>query len=130
MPYLIGAALALAVGLSATLARFDRDRAFYPTITIVVASYYPLFAVMAAPTSVRLVESLIVLPFLVASVLGFKRSLWIVVGARCGHGIRDSFHGRLVVNPGVPTWWPGFCLAYDLVAGGYLAVLLSLKRTS
>jgi hypothetical protein len=24
----------------------------------------------------------------------------------------------------VPDWWPGFCMAFDVIAGGYLAVLL------
>ena len=48
MALLIGALLALAVGISATSLGLDRDRAFYPTVTIVIASYYALFAVMEA----------------------------------------------------------------------------------
>lgn len=38
MAYLIGAALAAAVGLLATVVGFVRDRAFYPTVMIVIAS--------------------------------------------------------------------------------------------
>jgi hypothetical protein len=45
---MIGVILALAVGLLATKVSLDRDRAFYPVVTIVVASYYALFAVMGA----------------------------------------------------------------------------------
>ena len=44
--YLIGVALAAAVAGLATVVGFDRDRSFGPTILIVVASYYVLFAVM------------------------------------------------------------------------------------
>jgi hypothetical protein len=31
----------------AALVGFDRDRAFYPTLQVVIASYYVLFAVMS-----------------------------------------------------------------------------------
>jgi hypothetical protein len=27
-------------------------------------------------------------------------------------------------SPGVPVWWPGFCLSFDVLASGFLAVLL------
>jgi hypothetical protein len=30
----------------------------------------------------------------------------------------------LIQNPGVPEWWPGFCLSFDVLAGGFLAMLL------
>ena len=46
-----------------------------------------------------------------------------------GHGVFDFFHHRFIENPGVPVWWPGFCLAFDLLAGGFLAVLL-IRRSS
>jgi hypothetical protein len=49
IPGLVGAVLALVVcGLVGTVARLDRDRAFYATVTIVVATYDVLFAVMGA----------------------------------------------------------------------------------
>lgn len=38
MEFLIGAVLALSVGFSATFIGLDRDRAFYPMVTVVVAS--------------------------------------------------------------------------------------------
>src|SRR5947209_5009171 len=57
--------------------------------------------------------------------LGFKLNLWLVVAALAAHSIFDFFHRFLFVNPGVPVWWPPFCLTYDLVAAGYLAWLLA-----
>ena len=39
-----------------------------------------------------------------------------------------AIHGRLIVNPGVPVWWPAFCGAYDVVAAAYLAFLLLRPR--
>jgi hypothetical protein len=45
---LVGALIASAVGLFATVLGLDRDRAIYPVVMIVIASYYALLAVMLA----------------------------------------------------------------------------------
>ncbi|HEU4648723.1 MAG TPA: hypothetical protein VFS33_06650 [Gemmatimonadales bacterium] len=124
MAYLVGASLALAVGGLGTVVGLDRDRAFYPTVAVVVASYYVLFAVMGGSTQALLIETAVATVFLAVALAGFKYSLWLVVGALAAHGILDVFHGQLIANPGVPLWWPAFCLAYDGVAAGYLAFLL------
>jgi hypothetical protein len=68
---LIGAGLALSLGISATFLGLDRDRVFYPL---------------------------------------------------------DFFHGRLIANPGVPAWWPLFCLSFDVMAAAYLAWLLARSK--
>lgn len=46
MEYLIGLFLSLAVAGLIVVVGLDREAAFYPTVLIVVASYYVLFAVM------------------------------------------------------------------------------------
>ena len=124
MPYVIGIVLSVAVALFARYVGFDRDRAFYPTVLIVVASYYVLFAAMSESLHTVLLESIVMAAFLIAAVAGFKWSPWIVVVALAGHGVLDAFHGRVVENSGVPSWWPAFCLAYDLGAASSLAWLL------
>jgi len=128
VPLLVAVSLALAVGLLATGLGLDRDRGFYPTVTIVIASYYALFAVMGASTHALVLESLVGAAFLTAAALGFRRSLWLVVGALAAHGVFDLVHGELISNPGVPGWWPQFCLAYDVTAAVYLAWLLNSGR--
>jgi hypothetical protein len=125
---LVGAFLAVAVGLFATSVGLDRDRAFYPTVTIVIASYYALFAIMGASTHALILESLVGAVFCAAAVSGFRSSLWVVVVALAAHGVFDLVHGRLISNPGVPGWWPPFCLTYDISAAGYLAWLLRRGR--
>jgi hypothetical protein len=125
---LVGALLAVTVGLMGTAVGLDRDRAFYPTVTIVIASYYALFAAMGASPHALLVESLVGLVFLAVAVSGFRSSLWVVVVALAAHGILDLAHDRVISNPGVPIWWPAFCLAYDLTAAAYLAWLLKTGR--
>ncbi len=124
----MGAVLALAVGLFGTTVGLDRERGFYPTVTIVIASLYALFAVMGASTNTLLLESAAGAVFLAVAVAGFRLSLWLVVFALAAHGVFDLVHGRLISNPGVPVWWPAFCLTYDLTAAAYLAWLLKMDR--
>lgn len=128
MALLVGVILALAVGLFATATGLDRDRAFYPTVTIVIASYYALFAVMGASMEALVLESVAGSVFLAAAVSGFRSSLWIVALALAAHGVFDLVHSRAISNPGVPAWWPAFCLAYDVTAAAYLAWLLTTDR--
>ena len=121
IPLLIGIALATAVGAFAAISGFDRDRAFYPTVLIVVGSYYALFAIQGSAPTILAWETGGVLLFGAAAVLGFRRSMWIVVAGLAGHGLFDAIHGHMLDNPGTPAWWPGFCSAYDMTAAAWLA---------
>jgi hypothetical protein len=125
---LVGAFLVFSVGLLATGVGLYRDRAFYPVVTIVIASYYALFAVMGASTHALVLESLAGAVFLVVAVTGFRWSLWAVVVGLVAHGIFDLTHAVVISNPGVPSWWPEFCLTFDVTAASYLAWLLKSAR--
>src|SRR4051794_34051462 len=105
-------------------AGFDRERVFYPTLQIVIATYYVLFAVIGSSTPALTFESLVAGAFVVLAVVGFRKNLWLVVAGLGGHGVFDFFHQIFIQNPGVPLWWPGFCLSFDVAAGIFLAVLL------
>jgi hypothetical protein len=109
--------------------RLDRDRAFYPTVAIVIAALYSLYAVIGGSTRALVVESMVGLGFIALAVFGFRTSLWIVAAALALHGVFDLVHGSLIANPGVPRWWPAFCLTYDVVAAGYLAWLIISRRS-
>src|SRR3954451_23295662 len=125
LPYVAGVVLSIGVAVFAKWVGFDRDRAFYPTVLIVIASYYILFAVMSGSVETVLLESIIMALFAVAAVAGFKASPWIVVAALAGHGIQDAIHSHIVANAGVPPWWPAWCLAYDVGAAAGLAWILT-----
>ena len=127
MEYLIGVGLAVVVCAFALLAGFDRDRVFYPMLLAPIATYYILFAAMASSTPALTSESLAASIFLLAAVVGFKKNLWLVVAGLVGHGVFDFFHHLVIQNPGVPVWWPGFCMSFDIFAGGFLAVLLTRR---
>ena len=129
MAYLIGIGLALAILLLVRLVGLDRDRSFYPTVMIVIALLYGLFAVMGGSMRALGLESVAMTGFIFVTILGFKRNLWWVVGALFAHGVYDFFHGHLFINPGVPAWWPQFCSAFDVVAAAFLAGLIQLAKT-
>src|ERR1700757_1243380 len=124
MEYLIGLLLSLAVAGFAAVVGFDRERAFYPTVLIVIASYYVLFAAMGASRRTLIIEIMVAAGFLLGAVLGFRKNFWFIVAALIGHGIFDFVHHFFIDNPGVPHWWPGFCLAFDALLGVFLALRL------
>jgi len=127
MEYVIGAILAVAVAGFATATGLDRERGFYPPVLIVIASYYALFAVMGASRRTLLIEIVVASGFLLFAVLGFRKNLWFAAAAIIGHGAFDLVHHLLIENPGVPRWWPGFCLAFDVIFGLWLAMRLKGK---
>ena len=130
MEFAIGIILAAAVCTFALLTGLDRERAFYSTVLIVIATYYILFAAMGGSRFALTMESLVAVGFAVLAVAGFKRNFWLVAGGLAGHGIFDFFHHRLIQNAGVPAWWPGFCMSWDVFAGIFLAVLLARRSES
>lgn len=128
MEYLVGILLSLATVVFAAVIGLDRERSFYSTVLFVIATYYVLFAVMGASRRTLMVEIAIASGFFLLGVIGFKGSLWLVAVALLGHGIFDFVRPGLIANPGVPQWWPGFCLAFDVIFGGWLALRLLQRR--
>ena len=127
MPYAIGIVVSVGLAWWARFVNFDRSRVFYPTVLIVVASYYVLFAAMTGSVRTVLLECAGVILFGTAAVAGFRSSVWIVVAGLAGHGTFDAVHGYVVENPGVPAWWPAFCLAFDVGAAASLAWLTQFR---
>jgi hypothetical protein len=127
MEYAIGIIAAAAVGLLGSLAGFDKERSFYPVVLIVVASYYILFAAMAQSPEVLIAEVIPMLVFTLMAILGFRHTHWLVAAGLAAHGVFDLVHGSAIANPGVPAWWPGFCLAFDITMAAYLAALLVFR---
>jgi hypothetical protein len=88
-PLIVGAAIAMAVVLFARVSAFDRSPAFYPTVLIVTASYYVLFAVLYGGGSELGAESLVMAAFIALAVIGLRTSLWVVVAGFIAHGLFD-----------------------------------------
>ena len=128
MATFIGIGLALAVGCFARVVGLDRERGFYATVLMVVASYYGLFAAMGGTARAVVLECVVIAGFVGVAVAGFRGSRWLLVAGLFAHGVQDSFHGRVIANAGVPAWWPQFCMAYDVTAAVWLAGLILRER--
>jgi hypothetical protein len=98
MEYLIGVILSLAVAGSAAVIGFDRERAFYPTVLIVIASYYVLFAAMGASRRTLIVEIVVAGCFLLVAVLGFKKNFSEGEADRAATEIARFWSGRCSVK--------------------------------
>ena len=85
---------------------------------------------MSGSMQTVVLESAVMAVFVIAAVAGFKGSPWIIVAALAGHGLQDAVHTHIVANTGVPAWWPGWCLAYDVGAAGALAWLLTRAQAN
>lgn len=129
MEYVIGVCMALMVAVGATLTGFDRDRSFYPTNLVVIASTYDLFAAIGGSPEAFAIDALVQAVFIGVSVIGFRTNLWLVAAGLLAHGMLDLVHGHLINNPGVPAWWPAFCMSYDVAAAAYLGLRLLRSGT-
>ena len=90
MEYLTGLILSLAVAISAAIIGFDRERAFYPTVLIVIASYYVFSAAMGASRRTLIIEIVVARGFLLVAVLGFRKNFWLIVAALPGTAFLTS----------------------------------------
>lgn len=93
MPYVVGIVLSVGVAALGRYAGFDRDRAFYPTVLIVVASYYVLFAAMNDSLETVLLESAVMAVFVIAAVVGFKFSSVQYMDSCCARVALDTRSG-------------------------------------
>ncbi len=128
MEYLIGLILSVTLAGSAVILGFERERSFYATVLIAISTYYVLFAVQAGSGRTIALEVAVAGVFSAIGLLGIRRNLWLVVGAIAGHGVFDILHRLLIANSGVPVWWPGFCMAFDVVFGAFLGMRI-LRRS-
>ncbi len=117
LPVVIGVLSAVAIAAFAGYTRFDRDRSFFPTVLVVIASYYILFAVMGGSRQALVWELAAAVVFSTLAVMGALHLPVLVGVGIVAHGLFDFVHYMMVENAGVPDWWPGFCGSFDVVLG-------------
>src|SRR4029450_11446082 len=98
LPFVVGIVLSAVVAVFARQVGLDRDRAFYPTVMIVIGFYYGLLGGVGGGGETVLLECVVMSLFAIAAVVGFKSNTWIVVAALAGHGVFDTFHGYVLEN--------------------------------
>ncbi len=116
-PPVIGSSLGVAIFLLARMTGFASDRSFYPTVMVIIASYYVLFATMAANHAGLVEELVVAITFSAPALAGYYRGARIAAATIFAHGIYDPAHGGLGAGHGAPEWWPVFYAAIDIVLG-------------
>jgi hypothetical protein len=111
-----GIAFAVLACCLAAWSGMDRSRAFYPTLLIVIATYYILFAVHDGRIPVILAETAIASVFSALALAAFRWNAWLLVAGLATHGMFDVAHDLVIQDHGVPAWWPHFCSAFDITA--------------
>ena len=129
MEYIVGISTAVALWVFGRVSGFEKDRSFYPTVLIVIALLYVLFATLDGRYSVVLIESAFALIFIGAAIAGYYRSCLIVAAGITAHGVFDFVHYFLIEDRGVPIWWPGFCGTVDVLLGAFVAFFVCRSGT-
>lgn len=127
LPVMIGVLSAVAIAALARSTGFDRDRSFYPTVLIVIAAYYILFAVMGGSRQALVWELVVAVAFSTVAITGALRLPLLVGVGIFSHGLFDFVHYVMIQDAGVPDWWPGFCGSLDVVLGLWV---IGLSRSS
>jgi hypothetical protein len=96
----------------------------YSAPLILLPLAYTAFAAAAGDVRTATLELMLGAPFILggAACLAFRipRSAVFVGVLWITHAIFDVVHDYLLVNPGVPGWYPTFCAAIDVVIGVYV----------
>ena len=119
----IGILTAVLVAVSGKITKFDKDRSFYPTVLIVIASYYLLFGVIGEEVNVIFYELCVIAIFLLLAVIGAFKFPFVIGLSLVAHGVFDLVHELYTLNKGMPVWWPLYCAAVDIPLGIWVLFL-------
>ena len=129
MSIVIGLLLAVGIAALGKFTRFDRDRSFYSTVLVIIASYYVLFAVLGGSHHALLWELVIAFAFSTVAIVGALFFPMLVGAGIMAHGLFDFVRDAIIVTPGVPAWWPSFCGSIDVLLGLWVIALTRSRLT-
>jgi len=126
IPLSVGISLAVLLAILSRVTKFDKDRSYFATLLIIIATYYVLFAFMSSEALIT--EIVIASVFSVVALAGALRwPILLGIGILL-HGVFDYYHGHSINNSGVPEWWPAFCAGFDIVFGIWVIYLIQIKK--
>jgi hypothetical protein len=88
-------------------------------IVTLIAAVYIGFAVADGRPRVIVVECLVAGAFAALAAVSVTSSVWLLVVAYAGHGVKDLWQHRTNFVHGT-RWWPPFCASVDWVVAGVL----------
>jgi len=126
IPLSVGISLAVLLAILSRVTKFDKDRSYFATLLIIIATYYVLFAFMSSEALIT--EIVIASVFSEVALAGALRwPILLGIGILL-HGVFDYYHGHFINNSGVPEWWPAFCAGFDIVFGIWVIYLIQIKK--
>lgn len=126
IPLSVGISLAVLLAILSRVTKFDKDRSYFATLLIIIATYYVLFAFMSSEALIT--EIVIASVFSVVALAGALRwPILLGIGILL-HGVFDYYHGHFINNSGVPEWWQAFCAGFDIVFGIWVIYLIQIKK--
>lgn len=100
------------------------ERQMYPGLLLLLPVFYAVFAASAGSGHATLMELVVGIPWIAVGLacllFDVRRSAQILGTLWLFHAVFDLAHGLLPENPGLPSWYPLWCAAVDVVVGGYL----------
>lgn len=102
------------------------ERSGLAVLLAAIAAFYPVFAAQNGDFAETALHIAIFAAFGALALTGFRRGAYIIAGGLIGHGVFDA--GIYFLGAPGPTWWPAFCGAFDIAAGGVLIRLLQSRK--
>lgn len=129
-----GIVSAVAVVLLFRASRLEDTRWAYPILLAEFPANYWAFAIYGSDVPALLKEMTVGLAFLAVAYIAYRARGFITLLALAAgyvlHAAYDFSHDLLLINAGMPSWWPEYCASIDVLIGAYLAYLaLSFRRT-
>lgn len=102
------------------------ERSGLAVLLAAIAAFYPAFAAQNGDIGETALHVGIFAAFSLLALIGFRKGAYIIAGGLIAHGVFDA--GLYFLGAPGPTWWPAFCGAFDIVAGGVLIRLLQSRK--
>ena len=125
---LMGAALGVLLVFAMNKNGMLAERSGAAILLAAIATFYPVFAVMAADPLAIALHFAVFAGFAALSVRGFHFGLHVIAAGLIAHGVFDIIIGLVHVTG--PTWWPAFCAGVDIVAGTLILRLIQTGKIS
>ena len=92
-------------------------------LLMAIAAVYIGFAIADGNPRAIVIESVVALLYLYGIALGLMWSAWVLVLGYFAHGLWDWVHHH-DFSATTPRWYIPFCVIYDWIIAGFLAVLI------
>lgn len=99
------------------------------TLLCSMAFIYVGFSLQDNPVSSIFLEVLVAIIFYFIAIIGYSKNSFLIAYGIMLHGIWDIFHHNgLPVATHIPSFWPFYCAAIDIIWGIYFYYIFKRER--